>query len=83
MSDAKKMEVIDVVRTLCGRIDPIGMSEVDTKRLNNIEEIGLVGLEIVKDLRETIELNRMSRDDSVKRIVARAHFYLDEIQEYL
>jgi len=83
MSEMRQMKVIDVVRKLCGAIEPIGRSEVDVKRLENIEEIGQVALEIVKDLMEIINQNRTSREDSVKKIVARAHFYLDEIQEYL
>ena len=83
MSEMRQMKVIDVVRKLCGRIDPIGRSEVDINRLDNLEEFGEVALSAVRDLRDVIDQNRMSREDSVKRIVTRAHFYLDEIQEYL
>ena len=83
MSEMRQMKVIDVVRKLCGKIDPIGMSEVDAKRLDNLEEFGEVALSAVRDLRAVIDQNRMSTKDSVKHIVGVAHFYLDEIQEDL
>jgi hypothetical protein len=59
------MEILEIVEKLIGEIEPIGVSEVDAKRLYNLFEI----IELTEDLIERIRVvakNKTRHEDSMK-----------------
>ncbi len=61
------MELLDVVRKLLGPIDPVGETQMDERRFENLQAT----IKLVEDLMEDIDdvgyLHRESHEFSVKR----------------
>ena len=61
------MDIYKVVKKLIGEIDPVGETNEDTKRLENLEET----IELIKSLLsdiESVSINRNRQEYSMKEI---------------
>jgi hypothetical protein len=74
------MEILEIVEKLIGEIEPIGVSEVDEKRLYNLYEL----IELTDDLIERIRVvakNKTRHEDSMKTAGNCADKFLQRIKQ--
>lgn len=72
----------EIVNKLIGEISPIGKSEVDRERLENLKQLCEVVSNLIKDISFVANSNKHSHEHSVKEIVKYATNFLEEIKEY-
>ncbi len=76
------MSLANLVRRICGPIEPIGQHSADEIRFTNLKEYCLLAEEMVRNIRDVAK-NRHSYEGSVKRAGEFAARSLEEIREYL
>ncbi len=73
------MELIDIVRKLIGPIQPIGESNTDAKRLENLSQYGELLDGLLCDLEETA-IHADRAEASMRLIGQKAKTYLSEVK---
>lgn len=71
------MELIDIVRKLVGPIQPVGETNADAKRLENIAEVAELVECLLCDIAQAAE-NADRPEASMRAIGQKAKMYLDE-----
>ena len=71
-----------VTKKLLGDIDPVGESNIDEKRLENLEETIQLVDRLIYDIFQ-VSLNRNSQYHSIKILGERAHEYLKSLKYQL
>lgn len=68
----------DVVKKLIGSINPVGESDTDDERYENLKEMCVLVDNLITDIDGLIYTNRHSQEYSVKRAVKYAATFLTE-----
>ena len=76
------MKMADVIGMLIGPIEPQGNQSTDRERLAHIIEYGEAVIGMVQELNGILKY-RDRPEESIKQIVEKAEFYLDEIGEMM
>lgn len=72
------MEVVDVVRKLIGPIDPVGESNEDDRRYENLKNLAHVVEQLICDI-DRITPNKRRNEFSIKRAGEFADKFFDDL----
>jgi len=75
------MELIDVVKKLIGPVEPVGDSNVDDKRLENLKQLTSLTVDLV-DLIRDVSLYKNNYQHSMKIAGEHANECLKDISNY-
>ena len=75
------MEIYDVIGKLVGPIDPVGESNTDARRLNNLKVQSDLTYRLVQSTIRVFERNRHSHEGSVRLSAETARKYIDGLRE--
>jgi hypothetical protein len=73
------VELVDVVNKLVGPIEPIGKTEVDEVRLNNLKVLTSLADELIGQIRD-VSLNKSRCEHSMKICGEHAYEFLREVR---
>lgn len=73
------MKVVDVVRKLIGPIEPVGESNEDDRRLNNLNELVTLVDMLIGDI-SMVARSKDRQEHSMKRAGRFAHSFLKDIE---
>ena len=74
----KKMTNYDVVKKLVGEIMPVGDTNVDNKRLGNLESLTVLVNLLIMDIDDIVHRNKTRQEDSIKKAVKFADKFLKD-----
>ena len=79
LNDMNGEVVYKVVKELVGNINPIGETNEDNKRYENLKELIHVVENLITDIDDMAFRNRDMREHSIKRAVDEAREFIDKI----
>lgn len=77
IKNAFKIE--DVVMKLIGNVQPTGSTQVDKKRLENLEILGDVFYKLFSEISDIIYYNKNHQELSIQEAVEKARKIIDEV----
>lgn len=80
--EMNELEILKVVRILVGRIQPVGETNTDNDRLDNLKKMCYVVNELVTDIKDVEFNNRGHHEFSKKRASEYAEKQLKEMFDY-
>lgn len=72
------MTICDIVKKLIGKIEPIGETNTDNERFENLEAMTILVKELLTDI-DSVAFKRKSSQFSIKRAGEFAGNFLDDI----
>ncbi len=76
------MDITEVVKKLIGNINPIGESNTDGKRLQNLEAMCIVCDNLTSEINEMVQRNKHSKEHSIKEAVRMGSKFLEDLKMY-
>jgi hypothetical protein len=75
------MEIHDIVKKLIGPVTPVGKSEVDSERLNNLVVLCDLVEQLILDIEDIDYIHGHSHQASIKKICEYSKEFLNNIKE--
>jgi len=77
----KELKIEDVVMKLIGEVYPVGNTETDEKRLENLEVLGNVFYRLFDELSDVISYNKNAVEWSIQEAVKKARKIIEDTCE--
>lgn len=74
------MDYHEIIKKLIGNINPIGETNVDNERFENLQQLTQLADNLIMDIEDMAFRNRNAHEFSIKRAVTHANDFINDIR---